>query len=119
MKHANVRVRFKGFRHFAGEWLSIHRQRLPGGDAVLLRDRQNQRAEPAHLFLQHAARVGEEVGLEGVRADQFGEVSRAVDGRHLLRPHLVEGDAATTIGRRPGRLHPRKPAANNGYFIHG
>src|SRR5215211_7873502 len=55
---------------------------------------------------------------ERVRADELGEVLRAVGRGLSFRPHLPQLDRAAEFCRLPGRLAPGEPGTDDGYVRH-
>jgi hypothetical protein len=62
----------------------------PGRHAAGLRGPHDERAEPAHFFLQEPDGVVEFVAAEGIAAHELGEAIGLVDGGRPHRPHFVE-----------------------------
>ena len=73
----------------------------------------DDRAEPAHLFFDQPDGVIDLVGAERIAADELGQSVGLMHGGRPHRPHLVNGDVGAELGRLPGRLATREPAAND------
>ena len=80
---------------------TIDRKGAAGGHARGVGAAHDDRAEPAHFFLEQPDGVLERVAAERVAADELGEMVGLVDERRPHGPHLVQ--------RRPGR-RARPPA---------
>ena len=81
------------------QFFSKEKESAAGGDAGFERTFEDQRADPAHLFLEQAVgRRGFE-RLQRVRADQLGGVFGPVDRRRAHGAHFVEPDGVTATHR--------------------
>ena len=75
------RVRLDRRRHGGGKALAVDRERAAGRHLVGVAAAHDQRAEPAHLLVQQADRVGlAVVGAERIGADELGQRLRLVRG---------------------------------------
>ena len=77
---AMSRMRGDAVMHGLREDLAVDRERAAAGNARLIGAQQDERAEPAHLGLEQAVRVRGLGALEGVRADELGELVGLVRG---------------------------------------
>ncbi len=111
---ADPRVRGDPLVRQAREHLAVHRQRGAGGHPRLIRDGEQERAEPAQLVLEQAVRVAEVGGLEGVAADELGQAAGLVGRRGHRRAHLVELDVDPPLGEGPRGFRAREPPADDG-----
>jgi hypothetical protein len=57
------------------EQAAVDGERAAGGHLHLVRDADDQRAHPPHLFLEQPGRLVEGVAAQAVRADELGEVA--------------------------------------------
>ena len=97
-----------------GEVLPVHGERAAGGQARAVGAGHDERARPAHLFVQQADGVVLGiVGTEGVGADELRELPRLVGGRRRFGAHLEEHRAHTAPRELPAGLRAGKPAADN------
>ena len=85
----------------AGELDTVDGEGVAGGDGGGVGFAEEKGVGAAHLLLEEPGRGVFGLGLEGVGADEFGEVGGLVGLGGAVRAHLVEGDGAAP-GRRPG-----------------
>ncbi len=96
------------------EAVAIHRQRAAGGQLVAIGAAHDQRAEPAHLGVQHADCVrGLVIRAEGIGADQLGKPVGLVGIGAAFGPHLVQHHGHAAPGELPGRFRARKPPTDH------
>ena len=106
-------------RDGGGEAVAIDRERAAGRHLVGVAAAHDQRAEPAHLLVQQADRIGlAVVGAERVGADQLGQRLGLVRGGRAHRAHLVQHDRHAAARDLPGRLGAREPAADDVDRLH-
>jgi len=88
------------------EGVAVDAQILPRWHAGAIGCAKDERAELAQLLFQEAGGDLGHVGLEGVRADEFGRPRGPVGRRGLVRPHLEEFDRDAAPRELPGRFGP-------------
>ena len=98
---------------FRGKDFAIDGERMAAGYSRLPRRFEQQRIEPAQLFLEQPRRGGFLLGLERIAAHQFGQPVRLVRGCRPGRPHFVQHRAQAAPRDLPGRFRPRQPAADD------
>ena len=98
-----------------GELLAIDGERRAGRHAALLRNPQDQRAEPPHFFLEETDCVIELVAAEGVAAHELGEPVGLVNRGRANRPHLVERHRNAARSCLPRGLAACQAAADDSY----
>ena len=77
---------------------AVHGERVAGGDGGGVGGLQQKRVGAAHLLLQQPGRGVFGFGLEGVGADELGEVGGLVGFGGAQRAHLEESDVAAERG---------------------
>jgi hypothetical protein len=100
-------------RHVIREQVSIYRQRAAGGNSPPVRDTQQKAAEVPHLGLQDAVRSVQVLRLEGIGADDLGQVIGLVGRRRTGGTHLVQVHAVPQGHKLPRRLGPGETAADH------
>ena len=103
--------------HAFGEMLPVNRQRLARGKAILVGTGDYNRVQEAHLRLQESRGVGEQIGLQRVAADEFGQAAGLVDGSLLRWAHLVEANGYSGPGGMPCGLRPRQTSTDDGQIM--
>jgi hypothetical protein len=95
------------------EQLAVDREGRAGRHARVIRGPHDQRAQPAHFFLEQADGVIELVAAKRVAADQFRESIRLVHGCRQPGPLLVQHDVDATLGGLPGCFGARESATDD------
>ena len=97
-----------------GKSVAIDREGAAGGYLIVVRRSHDQRAEPAHLFMQKTDRVVLAiVGAERIGADQLGLAIGLVRRRCPARPHFMQHHRHAGLRELPGRLGPCESAAHD------
>ncbi len=96
---------------------AIDGEGVTGGNGRCIRFGQEDGAGAAHLLLEEPGRSVFRLGLEGVGADEFGEVGGLVGLGGAVRAHLVEGDFAAEGGSLEGSFRAGEASADNFYFL--
>ena len=118
---AYERVRGDAFRHRLGKTLAIDGQSAAGGCLVGVGARHDEGVQASHFCVQQAN--GIVLGVirpEGIRTNQFGEVSRGVGWRGDQWTHFVQHHRCAVPCRLPGRLASSQAGANDvdGLCVH-
>ena len=92
----------------AREFVAVHRERRAGRNASAIGGGDDQRAEPAHLFLEHADRGVHRIAAQRVRAHQFAEERGLMRLGHARRAHLEQPHAHAASRELPRRLAARE-----------
>ena len=103
----------------AGELDAVDGEGVAGGNGGCVGFGKQDGAGAAHLLLEQPGRGVFGLGLEGVGADEFGEVGGLVGLGGAVRAHLVEVDfAAERCGLERG-FRAGQTAADDLDFLHG
>ena len=111
-------MRFDPLRDVVAEAVTIHGECAARGHARGVRRRHDERAETAHLLLEHADGVLQSRAAQGVAADELGEAARLVRGCLLLRAHLIERDLRAAQRSLPRCLGASEPRADDRDVFH-
>ena len=100
-----------------GEEAAVHGEGAASGHLHLVGHPHDERAHPAHLFLEKARGLVEAVAAQAVRAHELGKVAGLVHGGAAPGTHLVEvhGDAASR--ELPGRLAARETGPHDRHAL--
>src|SRR5205085_7508013 len=95
---------------------AIDSERAATGNARFISRIQHDAAEQPHLGFQQSVRVQGIRRFERVTADQLGESIGLMRRRHPDGPHLVQPDAYTSFGERPGSLASGETTTHDRYY---
>jgi hypothetical protein len=109
---------FNAFGDVNGKPFTIHGQRRAGGNSGRGRRFHHQRVSAAQFLLKQVRRGTGFVGLQRIRADNFGKLIGAVRRRLLHRPHLEQAHTRAAVCRLPGSFDTCEPAADDCNFVH-
>ena len=96
-----------------GEGHAIDRQGMSGRNRGGARDRHQQRPGASHFFFQQPGSGVFAVRLQGIGANQLGEIGGLVRGSRARRPHLAELDVESAAGALPGGFRSGKAGSDD------
>jgi hypothetical protein len=96
-----------------GEFDSVDGERVAGGNCGSVGFGEEDAAGSAHLLLEEPGGCVFRLGLEGVGADEFGEVAGLVGFGGAGGAHLVEVNLAASFGGLEGSFRASEAAAND------
>ena len=103
----------QGFGHCRGESFPVHRKRSSAGDSMAISKLEQQGIQCLQLLLEQPGGCARLVRLEGVAADNLGQMGRLVGKGVSGRPHFTQPHGETPPCNLPGRLGTRQAAADD------
>jgi hypothetical protein len=81
-----------------------------------MRNADEQRSAATQLFFEKIRRGARLIGLERIRADDFGEVVGLMSGSRPRGTHLVQANFYPALGGLPGGFGARETSADDWYL---
>ena len=111
--YLNQRLPRDGVGHASGECNTIDGEGMSGRNGAFPRNIQQQRSRAPHFLFQQPGRGILGIRLQGVRADQFGEIGSLMRRCRPHGAHLEEFDGNTSPSALPRRFRPRQTRTND------
>ena len=96
--YGDVGLGFDEGGYFCGEFGAVYGEGVASGDGGGVGGGEEEGVGSTHLLLEEPGGGVLGLGLEGVGADELGEVGGLVGLGGAMRAHLVEGDFAACLG---------------------